>query len=281
MKISHVVLSVLALAVATHSTAGRLVYGLKSTSSATVPSVAPTNLFLFDGSAGGTLDIGPVTYGSNQVNADGLAWGGGTLYAFLIEPNGSRLVTINPTTAVATNVAFYGGVTIRGATYRSGKLYALDVLVGSSWRVATIDLSTQILTSTPLSITISDACDLDFAASGELWVAEANAFHKLDPLTGVLTFVSADNMPEEAAFVFMAGFAFDETSPFRCVNYDANFNEDLYSYQLPNPLRSTIQNNILPNFNAGRGDLAAVPEPATLTVLGVGLLAFAKRRRMQ
>ncbi|MBM4017113.1 MAG: PEP-CTERM sorting domain-containing protein [Planctomycetes bacterium] len=48
--------------------------------------------------------------------------------------------------------------------------------------------------------------------------------------------------------------------------------------------RSTLYANIIPSFNAGRGDLAAqpVPEPLTLAGAGLGLgclAAYLRRRR--
>lgn len=266
----------LALPLASSILAGSTVFGLKSTAGA--PSVAPTRLFSFDGSTGVVNDIGWVTYNGNQVNADGLSFGNGSLYAFLLEAGGSRLVTLD-SMGVATSVAFYQGTTMRGATYRNGRIYALDVLQGTAWNIATIDVSTLLLTSVALNTAISDACDLDYDATGMLWVAEANAFHFLNPATGVVNFVAADNQPENPGFIFNAGFTFDETSPGRAIAMDVNLTDDLNTYFLPLPARTPLTPNILPNFNAGRGDLAVVPEPATVAVVGLGLVGLLRRRR--
>ncbi len=269
-----------ALVVPAVAMAGTTVYGLKSTASSSAPSLAPTRLFSFDGGSAVFNDLGWVTYDGNQVNADGLATDGTTLYGFILEGAGSRLVTINPTTAVASSVAFYQGTVMRGATLRGGKLYGLDVLAGDHWNVIEIDLVPLTIRSVALDTTISDGCDLDFDSQGTLWVAEANAFHTLDASTGALSFVAADLVPEEGSnFVLNAGLAFDQPALSRAFTLDVNQNDDLYTYNLPNPARAIFIPNILPDFNAGRGDLAAVPEPASLAVLGLGVVALLRRRR--
>ncbi len=111
-------------------------------------------------------------------------------------------------------------------------------------------------------------------------MAEANAFHTLDASTGALSFVAADLVPEEGSnFVFNAGLAFDQPALSKAFTLDVNVNDDLYTHNLPNPTRAMFIPNILPNFNAGRGDLAAVPEPASLAALGLGVVALLRRRR--
>lgn len=270
----------LAVGLAAIAHGGNTIYGLKSTAAGAVPSIAPTRLFSFDGSTGAFTDIAWVTYNGSNVNADALAYDGGTLYGFLLDGAGSRLVTINATTGTATSLAYFQGTSMRGATLRNGNLYALDVIPGSTWNIATINLGTLGLTSVGLNTTIADGCDLDFDAQGVLWVAESNAFLQLDPLTGVMSGISADNTLEESQnFVFNAGFVFDETTPGRAITMDVNMNDDLYTYLLPAPVRTSLTPNILGSFNAGRGDLAAVPEPATMAVLGLGIAALLRRRR--
>lgn len=259
---------------------GNTIYGLKSTAAGAVPSTAPTRLFSFDGTTGVFNNIAWVTLNGSQVNADGLACDGANLYGFVLESGGSRLVSIDKVTAVATSLAFYQGTSMRGATYRDGTIYALDVVPSTSWNVIEIDVQSLVLRSVALDTTIADGCDLDFDSLGNLWVAEANAFHRLDPTTGALTFVSADNAVEESQnFVFNAGFVFDETTPGRAITMDVNMNDDLYTYLMPAPVRTALTPNILGSFNAGRGDLAAVPEPATMAVLGLGIAALLRRRR--
>lgn len=271
---------ILVAALPTAALAGTTVFGLKSTASGSAPSLAPTRLFSFDGGSGIVNDLGWVTYAGNQVNADGLATDGTTLYAFLLEAAGSRLVTVDPNTAVASSVAFYQGTAIRGATLRAAKVYALDVVASSHWNVVEIDLVPLTLTSVALDTSISDACDLDFDGQGTLWVAEANAFHTLNPSTGALSFVAADLVPESGSnFVFNAGFAFDKPAVSRAFTLDVNTNDDVYTYNLPNPTRTMFSSDILASFNAGRGDLAAVPEPATLAALGLGCVTLLRRRR--
>lgn len=279
MKLLSFALILSAVSATTVCLAGTTIYGLKSRASS-VPSTTPTRLFSFDGTNGGFQDIGAVTYNGNQVDADGLAWSEIGLTAFLLESDGSRLVSVNPTTAVAITLAFYPAKVIRGATARGGTLYALDVLANSHYNLAKINLGTFTSTSIVLNTGIADVCDLDFAANGELWVTDMNAFLKLDPLTGVLTLVATDAIPESGASpAANAGFVFDETSAFHSITYEVTANDDIYTYALPVATRTMFISNILPSYNAGRGDLAAVPEPATSAAFALALALLAKRRR--
>lgn len=268
------------LALATLGQAGTIVYGLKSRAVSPGPSGSPTHLFRFDGTTGGLVDVGAVTLNGAQVDADGLAWTGSNLVGFVLETGGSRLVSIDRSTAVATSLAFYSGVVMRGATYRAGSIYGLDVLAGSHYNVIEIDMVPLTLRSTALNTTISDVCDLDFAANGDLWVAEMNAFHRLNPATGALSFVAADNFLETPTSpVANTGFVFDETTPLRALTFEVTQNDDIYTYALPGPSRTMFVSNLIPSFNSGRGDLAAVPEPAACTALAIGLVALGRRRR--
>lgn len=261
--------------------AGTTIYGLKSRSpGGAPPSASPTHLFTFDGTLGGVTDLGSVTYNGNEVDADALAWHGGNLYAFLLEAGGSRLVTINPTTAVATSLAFYQDAYMRGLTARGNTLYGLDVLAGVHYRSIQIDIVSLSLTSVAMDTGISDGCDLDFDSQGTLWLTDYNAFHTLNPVTGVVTFVVADNVPDPQGFsVFNPGFVFDETTPLRALTFEANNTDDIMIYSLPSAARSTMTVGIIPGFNSGRGDLTAVPEPGALAALGLGLLALVARKR--
>ncbi len=272
----------LALAAVMCATAfpGQTIYGLKSTANPSQSSIAPARLFSFDGSSGAVTDIAWVTYQGQTVDADGLAFGEDRLFGFLLDPNGSRLVDLDRGTGVATSLAYFQGAQMRGATYRDGNLYALDVMENVHRNLATIDLSTYGATFVPIDTRIANGDDLDFDASGTLWVAESNAFHTLDPITGALTFVSADGVVQpDGASVYNVGFAFDESLPGRAVTLEANGTDDLNSYLMPSPLRTGLNQHIYPSFNAGRGDLAAVPEPCTMFALGLGALAFLRRRR--
>lgn len=265
-------------AVVTSGWAGQTIFGLKNAASAG-GSAPPTRLFSFDGTTGAVTDVGDVSYQGQGVNADALAFDGNRLLAFLLEANGSRLVQIDSTTAVATSLAFFDGTEMRGATYRNGRLYTLDVTEDVHNRSTIIDLADYSTITANLDTRIANGCDLDFDASGTLWVAESNAFHTLDPLTGVLTFVAADQVQQSGGFfVYNPGFAFDETVPGRAVVFEANGTDDLNSYVMPVPSRTSLNTHIFPGFNAGRGDLAAVPEPGSLLALGLGAVLLRRRR---
>ena len=78
----------------------------------------------------------------------------------------------------------------------------------------------------------------------------------------------------------IAGIAFSQDTKGVLHAYDINLEDDIFSYSVDAAFaRSTIETNIIPSFNSGRGDLAAllklkpIPVPALLP-LGIATLAL-------
>ena len=102
------------------------IWGLKTHDPASQP---PTTLFHFNEVGAGYAEIGRVTLGGADLEADALAQSPqGGLFAFSLGGGGSQLISINPTNAVATVIGpVLAGRDMRGATFLlSGKLIAFD-----------------------------------------------------------------------------------------------------------------------------------------------------------
>ena len=131
-------------------------------------------------------------------------------------------------------------------------------------------------------IALSTASDIAIRSDGTAILANATTFYEIDLGTGELTELFSDLSAAHA------GLAFDPLASTSLLTFEVNGTDDLYSFDtsLAAPPRINVLQNIIPQFNAGRGDLASltlgdtsVPEPNTLMLLGLGIAALRLRRR--
>ncbi len=291
------------------STAHGITYGLKSENYFNQPpgqySGAPTHLFTFREDGSQFTDLGELRLGGAGLDADGLAIGPGHgLLAFQLteandklgHPRDARLIAIDPTTATATPVgAWLTGRDIRGAVFDAAdRLWAVDALGNELLEIDPTDGSVIAGSAVPLALAdVDTSCDLAVDADGTFWltsldrVAGASVIHTLDPATGAVTAQHSD--PGQG----LVGLAFSQAAgPDDLFAFDVNMNsvpglgdnDDVFRYDVANAFaRTVLHGNVIQDFNAGRGDLAAliVPEPVTVTglLIGFGSLGSYLRRR--
>jgi len=271
------------------------VWGVKSHDPLSGP---PSTLFHFDESGGGFTAVGTITIGGSAVDVDGLAMdANGALYGLQVAAAGanSRLLAINTSSAAATVIGpDLTGRNIRGAVFTSGgEFLALDAAMD---QVVRIDPTTGLVVGAGTGLTlagspyalpdytdIAQAPDRSFLIGG----AGGNVFCSLDVATGQLSLVHTDNVTQPDGWVpTFAGLAFstDAADPETLFTYDVARDDDIWTYQTDAAYaRSALYLDIIPGYNAGRGDLATtpVPEPATLSLLALGGLVVWKRRRVR
>lgn len=254
------------------------VFGLKSCGSSppvcgTVPSAVPVHLFSFlpDGSA--FVDHGPVTTSGVQVDLDGLAMSPvHGLMAFRLDPDAnnphrfSSLVAIDATTAIAYPRGPQLDREIRGACFDS--LDQLWVIDSRADALVQIDPVTGVEIGVALELTennrpfsLHDISDLAIAPDGTFHITSRNDVYSLDTATGELTSILTDTGHGNAGAVF--SFA---AGPRILITFDVNYIDDLLRYDLttPNAPPAVLLSNIIPLFNAGRGDLAMLPNDRIL-----------------
>ncbi|MDY7002799.1 MAG: Ig-like domain-containing protein [Cyanobacteriota bacterium] len=246
-----------------------VVFGIKSHGVAGEPhpSKMPAHLFSLPADGSEFTDIGLLTLDGEQIDADGLAisrqYG---LLAFQSTPNDSTLISINPDTAVATIVGeSLVGREIRGAVFdRSDNLWALD---SDNDELLKIDpeagnvLESKTLMLEGEQFNLSDTTDIAISADGTFYAISdfSSRFFTLDPEAGVLTYEATGGNQYLSGLTFSG--AADESQLFA---YDVYGSEEIYVYDLDNSYsRSMLFSNIIPSFNAGRGDLAALIPPTT------------------
>ncbi|HMN95493.1 MAG TPA: hypothetical protein PKC43_04645 [Phycisphaerales bacterium] len=248
--------------------ASDFVWGVKSIApGSSQPSAPPARLFFFDTQGTTFIDAGPITIGGVLVDIDGLAvLPSGALMAFEIAAAGSRLVSIAPgPPSLATPLgAFLTGRSIRGAVALSeAELLALDAIANELLRIET-GTGTIVGAPIPLSLgcgsfDLSTACDLAMRSDGRLFVVDGNTIFALSPSTGRLFPLFSDTVPiPGSATISLAGCAFGEgPSAAQLFAYEINGPDDIVAYDTAAAYaRSILFTNIIPQFNAGRGDLA-------------------------
>lgn len=232
-------------------------------------SQAPTTMFWFDENGANYRELPRVTLSGTEIEADGLAMSPkGELFAFQVNTSGgSRLLWLNPTNAVATVIgSVLAGRDIRGAVFTlSGRLLAFDC---AAHALIEVDPSTGLQTgaAVPLSPDIgftTTAGDLTQMPDGSLVFAYHDSLYALDARTGSLSLLFQDKSPlPDGNIPFCCGIACvpgsDPASKLYC--YEASQDDSVYQY-LPssNYTRLLLYNDVVPGYNAGRGDLAALP----------------------
>jgi hypothetical protein len=245
------------------------IWGVKSHDPVAQP---PATLFHFSDSGGPLTAVGAVTVGGSQIDVDGLSLAAnGTLYGFEVSPSPprSRLIRIDTATAAATAVGPYlENREIRGAAIAAGgRLLALDVFSNNLLRFD-VDTGLPVGTGTVLSyegevFTITSMVDLVETATGELIIIRLNQFFSLSPESGVLTLLYTDTAPAPDGYgVGGAGLAWLPATPggARLALYDVQMSDDIFAYDPSAGYnRTDLYLNIIPSYNAGRGDLASPP----------------------
>jgi hypothetical protein len=246
------------------------VWGVKSYESP-APSGVPATLFNFAEDASAFTTVGPVTLSSSQIDVDGLALSPeGTLFGFQVGIPGSRLISIDKGTAVATIVGpVLANCDIRGAVFTlAGRIVALDVAQKQVVQVHPVTGQT-IGAGVPLQVTtqsgvVQDVCDIAQAPDGSFLVAwNYNELHSVDLNTGATRLLFLDPVPDrQGGVATLAGLAFsrDATNPATLFAYEVSLQDDIYTYQTDAGFsRALPLPNIISCYNAGRGDLATVP----------------------
>lgn len=250
-------------------------WGLKTHDPTSQP---PTTLFWFDENGTGYRELPRVKLAGADIEADGLAMSPrGELFAFQVNTGGgSRLLSLDPSTAVATAIGpVLTGRNIRGATFTlSGRLLAFDYALRELLEInpATgLQIGAAVALSTNLNANTT-AGDLTQMPDSSLLFAYHEFLYRLDPRTGTLTQLHEDNVPFPDGYIpYCCGIAcVPGSSPVdKLFGYEASEADSVYCY-LPstNFARTLLVNNVVPSYNAGRGDLAGLPA-AQVELLGI------------
>ncbi len=267
------------------------VWGVKSLWPNTeLSSVPPCTLFHFAEDGSEFMVVAPVTLNGDQIDVDGLAMDrSGTLYGFQVGIGGSRLVRMDKATAEATVAGpVLANRDIRGAVCAwNGQLVALDACYA---QVLAIDAATGNATRPGMPLTLGgnafdlyDCADIAQRPDGTYIVtgtAEADDigpyhFYTLDITSGQLMTTYTDPDVGWDGYVLQyAGIAFSASATNTLIAYDIRMQDDIYAYNLDTGYtRTTLYPHIIPDYNAGRGDLASEPvsEPSALIVLACGM----------
>jgi hypothetical protein len=277
-----------------------VVYGLKSTAGDDgKPSKAPTYLFSFAEDGPDFTAIGEVKVGGSSIDADGLAVSGTYgLMGFRLSYTGdvvasSTLISINTGTAVGTPIGSGVSREIRGATFdhsldlwvvdqASSSILRIDPTTGAEIGGSAVTLKKPDLT--PFSLGFLGT-DIAVRSDGTFYLVHGQRIYTLDASTGVVTEIKNDGPPPDTVPTQqLAGAAFSEFSskPDHLFAYEVNGEDDIFRYTLDTGgiPRTTLFTDIISSFNAGRGDLAATPEPTSMLLFGttlIGLGAAARR----
>ena len=253
------------------------VWGLKTHDPLSQP---PTTMFWFDEDGANYRELGRVTLAGEDIEADGLAMSPtGGLFAFQVDSvGGSRLLTLDSTTAVASVVGpVLAGRNIRGATFTlSGRLLAFDFAQKALVEVSP-GTGLEIGSAVPLSANLSattTAGDLTQMPDGSLLFAYDEFLYRLDPRSGSLELLHEDTVALADGYIpFCCGVVCapgsEPANKLFC--YEASQHDDVYQY-LPSTAFARVQlmDHVVPSYNAGRGDLAALPA-ARVELLGFHL----------
>jgi hypothetical protein len=236
-----------------------------------VGSIPPTHFFSFREDGSGLTDHGALKLGGQlDLNVDALACSaiyGLRAYDLRIDTSfnvtGSRLISIDPNTLAVTALSdFQDKRNMRGAAFINNDLWVLDA--GSSQLLKVNPLDGAVLATRNLNITLSDCCDLAANRSGTVYLVNFDygtritTIYTLDLATGQATEVyqqgGNDSTYVGAAFSMNAPaanlFAFD-------VGWDTT-NDDIFVQNTDNFSRTLLYHDLIPAFNAGRGDLATL-----------------------
>jgi hypothetical protein len=249
------------------------IFGIKTQAPAggtVAGSMPPTNFFSFKEDGSGFTDYGAMKLDGNDVNLDALAYSpnyGFRAYELRNDASynvtGSRLVSINPQNLTITPLSqFQDNRHIRGAVFVKNELWILDVT--SSMALKVDPNNGAELAAKTVSPPISDCCDLAVSRNGTVYLVnydyavDQTKVYTLNLSSGALTLVHTQ-AGESSTYV---GAAFSMNAPeSKLFVFDvawATTNDDIFVHDISGFNRTLLYPNIIPGFNAGRGDLASV-----------------------
>lgn len=253
------------------------VWGLKSRDPAGAgPDTTPTHLFWYEIGQSTVVDLGAVTDGASDLRLDGLATSSsGELFAYVLDGADSQLVTIDP--LVLPPVAVPVGPQlmnreIRGAVFVGNQLFVIDEASGEMLEIDSVS-GVPVLPAVQLRLSgapfaTSNVVDLAVTVSGELrLVTQYYRVLSVNPTTGDLTLLyeNSDTDSDDsicAGIPSFAGATFSDAVPDLMFGYDISCADDLFTFDTANGyLREKVVSHLLPTFNSGRGDLAAIVTP--------------------
>ncbi|MBI4333382.1 MAG: hypothetical protein HY673_19120 [Chloroflexi bacterium] len=256
------------------------IFGVKSCIGGPTCGVAgpftPAHLFSFLENGSGFTDIGTVALGGTAIDTDGLAMSPSHgLLGFHVAATGSTLISLNPITAVATAIGpVLPGRHIRGAVFDLADI--LRVLDTANNELLQINPNNGSIVGAPVALTLGGnpftlpvSTDIAVRANGIFYVVSITLapspqtdFYTLDVGTGALTLVFSDSALQDGLVPSFPGITFSRvpSSPSHLFGYDANGFDDIFRYDVAVGAgsRTLVYGNIIPSFNAGLGDLAAL-----------------------
>jgi hypothetical protein len=189
------------------------------------------------------------------------------LLAFQLSPEGSTLIAIDPADATVRELGtVLAGRDIRGAAFDAlDNLWAVDA---AHAELLAIDPATGDTVGQPKALQaggeldLTWGADLAFRSDGKAVLAVYDTTFALDPGTGSLTRLFTD---PDGTFAMWAGIAFAEAAPGQedLLLYEVGGTDDIFAYR-SGTAKSLVLADIVPQFNAGRGDLAAIPSSPTV-----------------
>jgi len=255
-----------ALLLATPSASQAWIWGLKTHDPISGP---PAMLFGLDEAAGSWVEVAPLTVGGAQVDADGLAEDSqGRLFAWQVEAAGSTLLLVDPATAVGTPVGSrLEGLQVRGAAFTlAGRLWVFEN--SQSWLLE-IDPATGQPLGAPVPVGGLEpggaflTGDLSQDRDGSLLLALGGLVGRLDPVTGRLTTLFNDTVDLGDGYPpWSVGLAISPEAPGDAALHllEVSQHDGLYRYDSSSDFtRTLLVDHVVPQYNAGRGDLAALP----------------------
>lgn len=269
------------------------IYGIKSKSlsgSGPYQYEPPAILYRFADDGTGLTSLGYIrSSDGTQLRADGLAFAPGSgLWFFepsaVGAPVASTLRPLDLQTAVAGDGINLVGRHVFGAAFDSlGGLWALDQEEDELIRVEPttgqiLDAVGLMLDGAPFDLE-GGAGDIAFDSAGQAWITHEDSFYHADLSTGSLTLQDTVN----GISLWMVGAAFSPLDESHLYVFDVSigwYNDDLLRFDVDDGFsRYDVALEIFDQYNAGRGDLAYVPEPSTLVLVAAGCLGMLLRRR--